>query len=513
MSRKKPQDLKYKIDMVHPGTIIPGTDKEPVVTISVRGGTIQYQLASFILDSADTPTWEGDISQPELDFVNSWVCSNLPMLLAEAHLFHIIRFDKKAKCYYDFQSQTLYEANGLYEKKGSTAGGLKNTAEINGQPIVLPDSVVPFIDKLTKNPGIGVRSDFFIDEDVDDIEKARKKLSQVFYKFLRYDSSIRDTFFKEKTGSKLYKYIGEPQEWFVGEKYKNEVLSVRKIYDAVAQHEILTICDPAKGVLVDSVLFEDITAEESIAFLGLDTELFNPGMIDIKRFFDVNFFESVDALKSLLSRYSTMLGAVWAQISRNIKNNLLHSLSASTFFKDTKEIPHNQSDYLKVYPLNENRLQIVLNQIYPAITKLIKDFGFEEEFFKNCDLEIAPKKGLVCIEKAIDGIVSLLLLCFCCCQTAFVDEELDRLKKRYQGVLLKHIQEKFDYVPPSDGGDCLFDPEALQTGLQDLLALRSQLLNEGQYAHASVIEKFFAGLKLSYNDENSLIPPSMGREL
>ena len=200
-------------------------------------------------------------------------------------------------------------------------------------------------------------------------------------------------------------------------------------------------------------------------------------------------------------------------MKKNIKNNFLHSLSASTYFKDTKEIPHNQSNYFKAYPLNEDRLGIVLKQIYPSITKLIKDFGFEDEFFKDCDLEITSEEGTVDIEKAIDGIVSLLLLGLCCCQTAYVDEELDRLKKRYHGGLLELIQKKFGYIPPSDSGDSLFDPKTLQMGLQRLLSLREQLLSDRQYAYASEIEKFFDDLKLGYNDENSLLPPSMDREL
>lgn len=514
-SSKLPQGLKYNIDRVHPGAIVPGFDQEPMVTIAVRGGTIQYRLISFILGRADTPTWEGDISQSDLDDVDSWVSINLPMLLAEANLHRIIKFDKKAKCYYDFQSQTLYEADGYYEKKGSTAGSLKNAAAINGEPILLPDSAIRFIEQLTQTPGVGFGPEIFIGEDVDDIERAKKNLSQAFYKFLRYDSSIRTTFIKEKTGSRLFKYLGEPQEWFVGEKIQNEFLTFKKIHDAVAQHEILTICSPEQGILVNVVLAENITPEESMAFIGLDADLFDTKLIDIKHFFEGNYFDSTNVLKSLLSRYCTMLDAVWARIAKNIKNNFLHSLSASTYFEDTKVVPHHQSDYLKAYPLNEERLRIVLNQVYPSITRLIKDLGFEEEFFKNCDFDLTPKKDIVSIERAIDGIVSLLLLCFCCCQTSLVDEELDQLKKQYQTKLQELIRKKFDYIPPSNSGDSLFDPEALQKGLQDLLALRGQLLSEGQDAKASVIEKFFEdnGLKLSYNDDNSLLPPSSGRGL
>ena len=105
----------------------------------------------------------------------------------------------------------------------------------------------------------------------------------------------------------------------------------------------------------------------------------------------------------------------------------------------------------------------------------------------------------------------MLLICLYCGQTACVDEELNRLKKRYHGELLRLIHEEFNFIPPSGSRDSLF--EALQIGLQDLLALHGQLLSEGQNAKASVIEKFFDDLKLSYNDENSLLPPSMGREL
>lgn len=32
-----PRGLKYKIDKVRPGIIIPGTDNEPIITISGRG--------------------------------------------------------------------------------------------------------------------------------------------------------------------------------------------------------------------------------------------------------------------------------------------------------------------------------------------------------------------------------------------------------------------------------------------------------------------------------------------
>lgn len=253
-----------------------------------------------------------------------------------------------------------------------------------------------------------------------------------------------------------------------------------------------------------------------MAFLGLDEELLDPSMINVKTFFDINYCGSVDVLKSLLSRFCTMLDAVWARIAKNIKNNFMRSLSASTFYADTKVIPQRQSD-LKAYPVNEERLWIVLNQTYTTVvTEIIKSTGIAEELFKDCKLEITPKNSSQGIEKAIDGIVALILTCFCCCQTPFFDEELGRLTKKYQEALRACIEKKFDYIPPSGSAGSLFDPEVLQIELrqlQMLWALREQLLSEGQYAHAAVIDKFLDPFNLRYNDENSLLPPSMGRDL
>lgn len=516
-SRRLPNGLKYEIDRVNPGVIVPGTDREPAVTITVREGTIQYRLISYIMSNANALTCEGDIPQPILDYVESWVSSHLPMLFAEANLHHIVRFDKKSMCYYDFLSETLYYANGYYEKKGSTAGGLKNVAEINGKPISLPDSAIPFIEILTKRPTIGFSTEIFIDgdiEDEDELKRAKNNISQAFYKFLRYDSSIKHTFKKEKTGSKQFKYDGEPQEWYVGDNVQNGILTVKKIYDAVVQLEILTICDPLKDIPVNSILAENITSEEAVAFIGLDPGLFDTSLIDIKQFFETNRFESTAVLKAMLSTYCTMLDAIWARMAKNIKNNFLHSLSASTYFKDTKSIPHHQSDYLRVYPLNEERLRIILNGTYPVIAKFIKDFGFEKEFFKDRDFDITQKKEIISVENAINGIVSLILLCFYCCFTSLVDEELDRLKKLYQEKLIELIQKKFDSVPPSDSGNIMFDPETFQMQLQRLLAISDKLSREGKYEYASEIDKIVDEIKkLGYNDENSLLPPSRGREL
>lgn len=522
-----PRGLKYKIEIAHPGIIVPGTDDEPVATIVLDGCIFHYRLISYKLQAAGQPTMEGDYPYKTQKDVEGWAWDNLTMLLAEAHLHHIIRFDKKSKCYYDFLSQTLYGANGYYEKKGSVADGRVNVAAIRGEPIMLPDSVIPFIERLTKHPKTGVEIDRFIDENFDEgaddnswgntLENERKKISQAFYKFKQYDTSIGDTFFREKTGRRLFKYMGEPQIWFIGEDVPFESLTIDKVYKAVAKYDVITICDPVTGQLLHSVLSSDISAEESMAFLGLDAELLDPSMINVKTFFDANFCDSADVLKSMLSNFCTILDTVWARIAKNIKNNFLRSLSASTFYADTRVIPQRQSD-LKAYPVNEERLWIVLNQTYTtAVTGVIKSTGIAEEFFRGCKLEIAPKNPSQGIEKAIDGIVALILLCFCCCQTSFVDEELSLLTKRYQSELRERIHEKFDYIPPGGSGGSLFDPEALQIGLQDLLSLGEQLSSEGLYEYASrtleIWKIFTDGFNLNYNDENSLFSPSMGREL
>lgn len=505
-SRKLSNGIKYKIDRVAPGTIVPGTDQEPVVTITVRGGTIRYRLASYLLHQTDAITGEGDISQQEFDDVDSWVCTNLPMLLAEANLCHIIRFDKNSSCYYDFQSRTLYEADGLYEKKRSTARGLKNFAEIGGVPIPLPEKAQPFIEILTRTPGVGFSYERFLSEETDDIEKAKQTISQAFSKFRKYDSSIRDTFIKEKTGSKLYKYAGEPQVWFVGETARNEMLTLQKLYAAVARQEVLVICNPANGILIDSVLPAEITAEQATAFLGLDTGLLDPSQTDMQCFFDRNDLASEDILKSLLSRYCTILDAVWTQISKNIKNNLSHSLSASTYFKDTQVVPHQQSIYLGAYPLNDSRLEIVLNQIYPSVKDLIMDFGLQNSFFQNCNL---PEKGTIDIKKAIDGIVALLLICFYYCKTPTASEEVARIKVQYRKKLLELIQQKFGFS--SSGGETGSMYDEIQSGLAELL---EEARDGGRNSSAAKIVKIIDLVdSIRYKDENSLLPPSKGREL
>ena len=398
--------------------------------------------------------------------------------------------------------------------------GLKNVAAINGEPIVLQESTIPFIEILTKKPGTPFEIEVFIG-DVDDDEEEknkRKAISQAFYKFQRYDSSINDTFLREKTGSKRFQYNGDPQVWFIGESVQNEILTVKKIFDVVAQQEILTICDPVTGDMVDSYVANNISLEVSISFIGLDTGLIDTRSIDSNRFFEENHFNSVEVLKSLLSKFGSMPDAVWARIANNIKNNLLHSLSASTYFNDTKVIPHNQSDYIKIYPLNETRLGIVLTQIHPSITKLIKDYGFEDTLFKNRDYEMISQDGKVDIEKGLDCIVSLLLLCIWCYQPPSIDEEFNFLRKRYYDELLKLIHKKFGYTQPSDSGSGLLALEALQSELQglielqDLWKLHEVLMKEGQYARASIIKKVFDRFNLGFNDENSLLPPSMDKK-
>ena len=113
----------------------------------------------------------------------------------------------------------------------------------------------------------------------------------------------------------------------------------------------------------------------------------------------------------------------------------------------------------------------------------------------------------------IDYVAAIVLASVYYCKTPTSGDNESAIKARYSQKLRKLIREKFGYVSPRNGGEGLIDPEALRIELQDLFALRGQLLSDGLDAYASVIEKFFDGLKLSYNDENSLLPPSSGREL
>ena len=101
-----------------------------------------------------------------------------------------------------------------------------------------------------------------------------------------------------------------------------------------------------------------------------------------------------------------------------------------------------------------------------------------------------------------------MLICISDCHTHSTDEELAKWKGRYQQKLRALIQQKFDIVPLGDGKDSIF--EEIRRRLFDF---EEQALADGLVAYASQISEIRNLFILGYNDENSLLPPSMGREL
>ena len=514
MKNDKLPKIKYKVNIPREGRIRPGIDAEPTITIKVSDGTIRYHLVSFLLEHSDEPTSEGNVKESEKNYVDSWVCSNLPGLLAEAHLHHIVKFDKESECYYDFLSETLYHADGCYEKKGSTVGSLKNAAKINGEPIKLPKRLIPFVEKLTQHPKTPYPEDTFFEirdeAEAYEIKAIKGNLATNFSILKRYDSSIDAKFKRETTGSKQFIYLGEPQEWYVGENVKNENLTIGKtfetIFKTITQCEIIAIFDTVKKELIYVTQKTDVTAEETIAFFGLNTEFLEPACEDLKQLVYNSYCESPDALKSLLSKCCTMMDAVWRQIAKNVEENLSCSLGASTFCRETGELPKRLSDLNGYRPARE-RLNNLLKRICPAIEKTIKESKTGAGFFGYYNFEVTS-------EKAIDYIVALILSCFSDCQTSSTDEELMRLRGAYQKVLRNLIEQKFAVDPPNSGNASFYDEsEELRWIRRRLFELQEQAMSDRMFGYVSFIAEILNSHIFGFNDENSLLSPSTGREL
>lgn len=83
------------------------------------------------------------------------------------------------------------------------------------------------------------------------------------------------------------------------------------------------------------------------------------------------------------------------------------------------------------------------------------------------------------------------------------------IKTRYQNALRELIHKRFNYSPPGDGKDSIIEE------IQRLLVeIQSETRDAGLDSSVSKITKINDLLNLlGYNDSNSLLPPSMGREL
>lgn len=503
MNSNLPRDLNYKIDKVRPGIIVPGTDNEPIITISGRGATLQYRLVTFALGKyarIDDTYCGGDLGQEDEDNIETWISQSMPLLLSEARIRHLIYFVPNSKCYYDFIFKKLYGADGVKEKKNQRVEFRENTASIEGNPCSLTDGEIAFINLLTEYPNTPVSPERFYGEDAESSTiNTPRSLDQTWYRLRRYDSSIKATF-KREQGYFIYK--GNPQLWIIGGERETSNLSIESIFKLVGVRDIVATLDE-RSRQFNAVVISDNSSGELLDFLGLNSESFDSNSLSINRMVKENYYDSVEELKKLFKRYYHTLEAVWNQLKDSIAVNYANSIGASLFYRETGELPKRLSDLNGYRPAKE-RLDNLLKRICPAIEETIRESKVGKSFFGYCTIEVTP-------EKVIDYIVALVLSCFSDCQTSSTDEELIRLKGMYQQKLLALIRQKFDFNPPSGGNGSFYDE--LEELRRRLFELQEQAITDGLFGYASAIAEIRNSYILSYNDENSLLPPSMSREL
>lgn len=305
-----PRGLKYKIDKVRPGIIIPGTDNEPIITISGRGAMIQYRLVTFTLGKyalIEDTYCEGDLDQDELDGIETWISHSMPSLLSESKIRHLIYFLPNSKCYYDFLFQTLYGGDGYKEKKKQRVEFRENTAPIDGNPCSLSVSEIAFIDILTEHPNTPFSADRFFGEDAESTKlTTAKSLDQTWYRFRQYDSSINETFKRERG---YFIYRGSPQIWRVDAESETVNLSIEKVFKVICTRDVVATFDEANRQF-RSVAVSDISSLELLSFLGLNSDLLDPTLMST--IFDMADF--VRVFKRVISRSS---------YSNEVKGNMM----------------------------------------------------------------------------------------------------------------------------------------------------------------------------------------------
>lgn len=487
---KLPRGLKYKIEKANPGVFSLGSDNEPLITIYGSGIRLQYRLISF---SKVEETYEkGDLDDSVITTIEDEIGEKLPKLIVEAKIRHYVKFVDDSTCYYDFHTEKLYGANGVREKKGP----------INGEPFRPSVNVRSFIAEMTEVPRAKINV-------IDILERNQYKedsLPTIWLNFLKLDPSIRSTFLK--VGHGVYIYDGNEPVWQVGEEIRDTDITLATIFSGIAYRKIVANFD-TKSRKLNAALLEDIVPESIIAFLGLDGDLLSPSSVDIEKLITQNYCESSDWLEALLNKYTNFLEGVWNLLIKNIERNLSYSFSASSYFEETLNIPMQDGDLIPyAIPVHTPRWNNALERACLSVKSIIQSTRVGVDFFMHCKKEVNT-------DSVISYISALVLISFSYCKTPMAGEETTAIKARYKKKLLAFIQDKFEFnpPPPSDNGDIPFDLKDLRIALQHLLSAREQLLNECQYEKVTEIDKFFEEFNLKYNDENSKLPPSMGREL
>ena len=498
MKIKLPRGIKYKVETPQPGIVIPGTEKEPIITLFGRGSMIQYRLVSFAMGQEciihDTYSVDS-LDEDEIEVIDSWIEYLIPSLLQEAGVRHFIRFLPDSRCYYDFDSQTLYGANGFKEKKGKRDGNRENSSLINGEPCKLTKSETAFIELLTRTPNAPYSM-----AEVEDLSGLHGvgSVNQTWSRFKKYDSSIDATFLRNN-GMFLYK--GTPQIWVIGEEKAERRLSLESVFNIVGYGDVIAAFDKI-GRQLKACLVEDATPEESLLFLGLDKTLLGSmtAEIDIERFVVDNYCPAT-VLNALLSRYCVSLEALWKALRDKISENLSLSLSASTYHYETEEVPSRPAD-LKGYTVTTERLEKSLQRICPAIKDIITSSSVGTDYFGYCDITVKPNT-------VVEYIVALILACFSYCQSERDENRLSETKARYQNTLTVLIHKHFNYSPPGDGKESIIEE------IQRLLVeIQTETRDAGLDSSVTKITKINDLVNLlRYDDSNSLLPTSMGREL
>lgn len=481
-----PRGLKYRIEKANPGVITPGSDNDPLITIYGSGIYRQYRLISF---TEVEETYEGNLTEDEIAEIEDELWEMRPKLLIEAKVRHYVKFVDDSPCYYDFHSEKLYGASGVREKKGP----------IKGESFRPSTNVRDFIEIMTEVPGTKTNV-------IDILEKNQnsdKSFATIWMNFLKLDASIRSTFLKVRRGICIYE--GNAPTWQVGGEIGATDITLGAIFSGITYRKIVATFDKERRKLNASLL-DDIEPESILAFLGLDSDVFDSSFVNIEKLITKNYIDSTDRIESLLAKYTSFLEGVWNHLINNIETSFSYTFSASSYYEETLNIPMRDSDLISyVIPARSPRWNNALERACLSVKNIIQSTRVGVDYFMHCKKEVNA-------DSVIDYIAALVLISFSYCKTPTNSEKTREIKGRYKKRLLDFIQEKFGYIPPSNSGDSLFDPEALQMGLQRLLTFREQLLSDGQYAYASEIEKIFDGLNLGYNDENSLIPPPRGRE-
>lgn len=483
-----PHKLKYRIEKAKPGIVSLGSDDEPIITVYGRGIYLQYRLISFT--KIEETYNQGELTEEEIIEIEDRIEDECSKLCVEANIRHYVQFVDDSPCYYDFRTEKLYGANGVREKKGP----------IKGEPFTPSSNVKCFIEKMTETPGAQVNALEILEKN----HYAENSFGTIWSNFRKLDSSIRSTFSHVSHGKCIY--AGNAQTWQVVEKIEasDEAsdFTLAIIFSGIAYRKIVATFDTESGTLHAS-LREDMESKDILTFLGMDSDAFDPSFVDAEKLIQKNYYDSADRLEALLKTYTGILEAVWNRLIKKIENNLAYTFRAASYYEETLNIPKQASD-LTSYEirLHTHRWNNALERACQWVKSMLQSTRAGTDFFMYCKKEVNA-------DSVIDYISAFILISFSYCKTPTKGEEAMKIKEQYKKKLLGLIQKKFDFSPPSNGKESII--EEIQSLLAELL---SETRDTGMDASISKLVKINDLVNLlGYNDSNSLLSPSIGREL